>query len=80
MANRKTHKEKIEMIRPKFFRKQDAWMLSTAVKIHRIENPGQILKMQDGTIYRVETDGSVKNTSKNRAKFRRLRHAIKNLK
>lgn len=64
------------MIRPKFFRKQDAWMISRAVKIHKIERPGQIIKMQDGTTYQVEANMSLNNLKKDRAKFRKLRHAI----
>jgi len=54
-------------------------MLSSAIKIHRVERPGQIIKMSDGTIYRVQSDGSLKNPAKDRAKFRKMRHAITKL-
>jgi len=67
------------MKRPTFFRRQDEWMLSSALKIHRIEHPGQIIKMSDGTIYRVQSDGSAKNLAKDRVKFRKMRHAITKL-
>lgn len=69
------------MIRPKFLKKQDTWMLSRAMKIHPIERPDQLIRMQDGTTYKVDPNtGSLKNTSKNRAKFRKLRHAISKIK
>ncbi len=60
------------MNRPSILKKGEEWMLSQAMRIHAIERPGQILKMQDGTIYRVDPKtGAIRNTTKNRSRAKR---------